>query len=130
MQITEDSCVYTKRMIVKGMELLCTYVQEQMIPEQVQQNFVEACSQHVQARYGETRAKKFITLSNKYSRKGESNVSRNRKPRVKKNAHKPKGNWNYCIKGWLLLCRSCLVKNGNQPEHHLESIMKRNHQVC
>ena len=27
-QITEDSCVYTTRMIVKGMELLCAYVQE------------------------------------------------------------------------------------------------------
>ena len=57
MQITEDSCVYTTRMIVKGMELLCTYVQERMIPEQVQQNFVEACSWHVQARYGEMREK-------------------------------------------------------------------------
>ena len=27
-QITEDGCVYTTRMIAKGMELLCTYVQE------------------------------------------------------------------------------------------------------
>ena len=54
-QITEDSGVYTTRMIVKGMELLCTYVQERMIPEQVQENFVEACSRHVQARYGETK---------------------------------------------------------------------------
>ena len=58
MQITEDSCVYTTRMIVKGMELLCVYVQEQMIPEQEQENFVEACSWRVQARYGETRPKK------------------------------------------------------------------------
>ena len=57
-QITEDSCVYTTRMIVKGMELLCTYDQEQMIPKQEQENVVEVCSQHVQARYGETRPKK------------------------------------------------------------------------
>ena len=57
-QITEDSCVYTTRMIVKGMELLCAYVQEQMIPEQEQENFVEACSWRVQAKYGETRLKK------------------------------------------------------------------------
>ena len=28
MQITEDGCVYTTRMIVKGTELLCMYVQE------------------------------------------------------------------------------------------------------
>ena len=56
-QITEDSCVYTTTMIVKGMELLCMYVQEQMIPEQEQEKFVEACSQYVQARYGETRLK-------------------------------------------------------------------------
>ena len=27
-QITEDGCVYTTRMIAKGMELLCAYVQE------------------------------------------------------------------------------------------------------
>ena len=59
-QITEDGCVYTTRMIVKGMELLCTYVQEQMIPEQEQENFVKACSQHVQARYGEMRPKKSL----------------------------------------------------------------------
>ena len=67
-QITEDSCVYTTRMIVKGMELLCAYVQEQMIPEQEQENFVEACSQHVQARYGEMRPKKCLlhALSKKY----------------------------------------------------------------
>ena len=57
-QITEDGCVYTTRMIVKGMEQLCVHVQEQMIPEQEQENFVETCAQHVQARYGETRAKK------------------------------------------------------------------------
>ena len=48
MQITEDSCLYTTRMIVKGTELLCTYVQEQMIPEQEQETFVEVCSWHVQ----------------------------------------------------------------------------------
>ena len=57
-QITEDGCVYTMRMIAKGMELLCTYVQEQMIHEQEQENFVEVCARHVQARYGETKAKK------------------------------------------------------------------------
>ena len=57
-QITEDGCVYTTRMIAKGTELLCTYVQERMIPEQEQENFVEACARHVQARYGETKAKK------------------------------------------------------------------------
>ena len=56
-QITEDGCVYTTRMIAKGMELLCTYVQEQMILEQEQENFAEACAQCVQARYGETRSK-------------------------------------------------------------------------
>ena len=56
-QITEDGCVYTTRMIAKGMELLCTYVQEQMILEQEQENFVEACAWCVQARYGETRSK-------------------------------------------------------------------------
>ena len=57
-QITEDGCVYTTRMIAKGTELLCAYVQEQMIPEQEQENFVEACAWHVQARYSETRAEK------------------------------------------------------------------------
>ena len=61
MQITEDSCVYTARMIVKSMELLCTYVQEQMIPKQEQENFVEACSWRVQARYGEMRLKKSLS---------------------------------------------------------------------
>ena len=59
-QITEDGFVYTTRMIAKGMELLCAYVQERMIPEQEQENFVEACAQHVQARYGETKAKKSL----------------------------------------------------------------------
>ena len=59
-QITEDGCVYTTRMIVKGMELLCVYVQEQMIPEQEQENFVEACSWRIQAKYGETRLKKSV----------------------------------------------------------------------
>ena len=63
MQITEDSCVYITRMIVKGTELLCTYVQDQMIPEQEQENFVEACSQHVQASYGEMRLKKSLSHS-------------------------------------------------------------------
>ena len=57
-QITEEGCVYTTRMIAKGTELLCAYVQEQMIPEQEQENFVEACAQHVQARHGEMRVKK------------------------------------------------------------------------
>ena len=56
--ITEDGCVYTARMIVKGTELLCTYVQERMILEPEQENFVEACAQHVQESYGETKAKK------------------------------------------------------------------------
>ena len=57
-QITEDGCVYTTRMIAKGMELLCAYVQEQMIPEQEQENFVEACAWRVQAWYGGTKDKK------------------------------------------------------------------------
>ena len=57
MQITEDGCEYTSRMTAKGMELLCVYVQERMIPEQEQENFVEMCSRHVQARYGEMRPK-------------------------------------------------------------------------
>ena len=61
MQIIEDGCVYTTRMIVKGTELLCTYVQERMIPKQEQEKFVEACSQCVQARYGETRLKKSLS---------------------------------------------------------------------
>ena len=60
-QITDDGCMYTTRMIAKGMELLCVYVQEQMILEQEQENFVEACARHVQARYGETRAKKSLS---------------------------------------------------------------------
>ena len=59
-QITEDGCVYTTRMIAKGTELLCPYVQERMIPEQEQENFVEGCAQRVQARYGETKAKKSL----------------------------------------------------------------------
>ena len=59
-QITEDGCVYTMRMIAKGMELLCAYVQERMIPEQEQENFVEGCAQCVQARYGETKVKKSL----------------------------------------------------------------------
>ena len=57
-QITDDGCVYTTRMIPKGTELQCAYVQERMIPKQEQENFVEVCAQHVQARYGETKAKK------------------------------------------------------------------------
>ena len=59
-QITEDGCVYTTRMIGKGTELLCTYVQERMIPEQEQEDFVEGCARCVQARYGETKAKKSL----------------------------------------------------------------------
>ena len=59
-QITEDGCVYTMRMIGKGTELLCTYIQERMIPEEEQENFVEGCAQRVQARYGETKAKKSL----------------------------------------------------------------------
>ena len=84
-QITEDGCVYTMRMIAKGTELLCAYVQEQMILEQERENFVEVCAQCVQARYGETKAKKkFVALSKKYSREGDSD----RKHRAKKKGHK------------------------------------------
>ena len=61
-QITEDGCVYTTRMIGKGMELLCAYVQERMIPEQEQVNFVEGCAWCVQARYGETKAEKVCCI--------------------------------------------------------------------
>ena len=61
-QITEDGCVYTTRMIAKGTELLCPYVQERMIPEQEQENFVEGCAWRVQARYGETKAKKVCCI--------------------------------------------------------------------
>ena len=39
-QITEDGCVYTTKMIAKGTELLCAYVQERMIPEQEQEIFL------------------------------------------------------------------------------------------
>ena len=120
-QITEDSCVYTTRMIVKGTELICTYVQEQMIPKQEQENFVEMCAWCVQTRYGETRAKKFIALSETYSQEGDGD----RKCRVKKKECKLKGNWSQ-----VLLCRNCLGKNANQTEHHLESMVKRNHQDC
>ena len=48
----------------------------------------------------------------------------------RKIAHKLKGNQNFHIKGQLLLSGSHLGKNGNRPEDHLESIMKRNCQVC
>ena len=76
-QITEDGCVYTMRMIAKGTELLCAYVQERMIPEQEQENFVEGCARHVQARYGEIKAKKkFVALRDKYSREGDSDRKR------------------------------------------------------
>ena len=54
-QITEDDCVYTTRMIAKGTELLCAYVQEQE-----QENFVEGCAWHIEARYGETKVKKSL----------------------------------------------------------------------
>ena len=47
-------------MIAKGTELLCPYVQERMIPEQEQENFVEGCARHVQARYGETKVEKSL----------------------------------------------------------------------
>ena len=71
-QITEDGCVYTTRMIAKGTELLCPYVQERMIPEQEQENFVEGCAHRVQARYGETKVKKkFVALKDKYGREGD-----------------------------------------------------------
>ena len=56
-----------------------------MIPEQQQENFVEACAWRVQARYGESKAKqKFIALTEKYSREGDSD----RKCRAKKKGHK------------------------------------------
>ena len=71
-QITEDGCVYTTRMIAKGTELLCTYVQEQMIPEQEKENFVEACAWHVQARYDEMRAKKVTVIGNVEQRKTDA----------------------------------------------------------
>ena len=81
-QITEDGCVYTTRMIGKGTELLCAYVQERMTPEQEQEDFVEGCAQHVQARYGKTKAKKkFVPLRDKYSRDG--NGDRKRRAREK-----------------------------------------------
>ena len=93
-----------------------------MILEQEQENFVEACAWHVQARYGEMRAKKkFVALSKKYSREGDGD----RKHRVKKKGHKLKGN-----QSQVLLCRSCIGKNGNWAEHHLESMVKRNPQDC
>ena len=76
-QITEDGCVYTTRMIAKGTELLCPYVQERMIPEQEQENFVEGCARRVQARYGETKAKKkFVALRDKYGREGDGDRKR------------------------------------------------------
>ena len=59
-QVTEVGCVYTTRMIAKGTELLCAYVQERMIPEQEQEDFVEGCAWRVQARYGEKKAKKSL----------------------------------------------------------------------
>ena len=48
-------------MIAKGMELLCGYVPEQMISKQELENFVEACSWCVQARYGEMRLEKSLS---------------------------------------------------------------------
>ena len=70
-----------------------------MIPEQEQENFVEACSRHVQARYGETRPKQFVALSKKYSREGDSDVSRDRKHRVKKKRTQVKRKSEYLYKG-------------------------------
>ena len=71
-QITEDGCVYTTIMIAKGTEVLCAYIQERMIPEQEQENFVEGCAWQIQARYGETKAEKmFDALRDKYSREGD-----------------------------------------------------------
>ena len=61
-QITKEGCVYTTRMIGKGMELLCAYVQERMIPEQEQEDFVKGCAQRVQAGYGETKAKRVCCM--------------------------------------------------------------------
>ena len=76
-QITEDGCVYTMRMIAKGTELLCPYVQERMIPEQEQEIFVEGCARRVQARYGETKAeKKFVALRDKYGRECDGDRKR------------------------------------------------------
>ena len=97
-QITEDGCVYTTRMIGKGTELLCTYVQERMIPEQEQEDFVEGCAWRVQARYGKTKVKnKFVALRDKYSRDGNGDRKRRarekpgdgkRKRRARKNQQK------------------------------------------
>ena len=71
-----------------------------MILEQEQENFVEACSQHVLARYGETRPKKeFIALSEKYSREDDGDVSRNRKCRVKRKRTQVKRKSEYSYKG-------------------------------
>ena len=71
-----------------------------MIPEQEQENILEVCSQCVQARYGETRPKKkFITLSDKYSRKDEGDVSRNRKHRAKKKCTQVKRKLEFSYKG-------------------------------
>ena len=92
-----------------------------MILEQEQENSVEACARHVQARYGEMRAKKVVALSKKYSREGDSD----RKCGVKKKGCKLKEN-----QSWVLLCGSCIGKNGNWAEHHLESMVKRNPQDC
>ena len=76
-QIAEDGCVYTMRMIGKRTELLCAYVQERMIPEQEQENFVEGCARCVQARYGETKVKKkFVALRDKYGRGGDGDRKR------------------------------------------------------
>ena len=86
-QITEDGCVYTTRMIAKGMELLFAYVQERMIPEQEQENFVEGCARCVQARYGEMKAKKkLVALRDKYSREGDGD----RKHRARKKPDRSK----------------------------------------
>ena len=45
--------------------------------KQEQENFVEGCAQCVQARYGETKAKKkFVALRDKYGREGDGDRKR------------------------------------------------------
>ena len=79
------------------MELLCAYVQERMIPEQEQENFVEGCARCVQARYGKTKAKKkFVALRDKYSRDGKGNRkhrARKKPTEVKRKSESAVGMW-------------------------------------
>ena len=103
------------------------------MPEQEQENFVEACSQHEQARYGKTRPKKkFVALSNKYSRKDEGDVSRNRKPRVKKKCTQVKRKSEFSYKGSAVAMqksfreewKSARTSSGIHREKKLSSLLK------